>query len=266
MYAHAQHMNAASSHHSAASDGGAGGGVSYEMQHFEDEYNDISGFEDIVVNVDDFEVNGGGASSQVVAQPDQLTFSFRGEVYVFDAVSERKVQEVMLLLGGPKLSTCALGGDLAYKNERSMMNPGWCSDPKRAEFLNRYRQKRKERCYQTKIRYEVRKKAALRMPRKRGQFVSKDSEELFSDEEEPTQDESQIYAFCQHCGTSSSATPTMRRGPFGPRSLCNACGLFWANKGIMRNLSKRVQFDARSLVDEDDSDTEYPLCSAPPKS
>lgn len=35
---------------------------------------------------------------------------------------------------------------------------------------------------------------------------------------------------CTHCGISSKSTPMMRRGPSGPRSLCNACGLFWANK------------------------------------
>lgn len=35
---------------------------------------------------------------------------------------------------------------------------------------------------------------------------------------------------CMHCGTSSKSTPMMRRGPAGPRTLCNACGLKWANK------------------------------------
>ncbi|CAJ1974044.1 unnamed protein product [Sphenostylis stenocarpa] len=30
----------------------------------------------------------------------------------------------------------------------------------------------------------------------------------------------------------------MRRGPAGPRTLCNACGLMWANKGTLRDLSK----------------------------
>lgn len=35
---------------------------------------------------------------------------------------------------------------------------------------------------------------------------------------------------CHHCGISASSTPMMRRGPNGPRTLCNACGLVWANK------------------------------------
>lgn len=35
---------------------------------------------------------------------------------------------------------------------------------------------------------------------------------------------------CLHCGVSENNTPAMRRGPAGPRTLCNACGLMWANK------------------------------------
>ncbi len=35
---------------------------------------------------------------------------------------------------------------------------------------------------------------------------------------------------CVHCGIGERLTPMMRRGPAGPRTLCNACGLMWANK------------------------------------
>uniref|UniRef100_A0A2P2IWV8 GATA-type domain-containing protein n=1 Tax=Rhizophora mucronata TaxID=61149 RepID=A0A2P2IWV8_RHIMU len=45
-------------------------------------------------------------------------------------------------------------------------------------------------------------------------------------------------AVCRHCGISEKSTPMMRRGPEGPRTLCNACGLMWANKGTLRDLSK----------------------------
>ncbi|KAF3326521.1 protein FAR1-RELATED SEQUENCE 5-like isoform X2 [Carex littledalei] len=38
---------------------------------------------------------------------------------------------------------------------------------------------------------------------------------------------------CLRCGISANATPHMRRGPEGPRTLCNACGIAWA-KGKMR--------------------------------
>lgn len=43
---------------------------------------------------------------------------------------------------------------------------------------------------------------------------------------------------CVHCGIGERSTPMMRRGPSGPRTLCNACGLMWANKGVLRDLSK----------------------------
>ncbi|GMQ01471.1 hypothetical protein CsSME_00048107 [Camellia sinensis var. sinensis] len=48
----------------------------------------------------------------------------------------------------------------------------------------------------------------------------------------------QLFHLCTHCGISSKSTPMMRRGPAGPRTLCNACGLKWANKGVLRDLSK----------------------------
>lgn len=48
-----------------------------------------------------------------------------------------------------------------------------------------------------------------------------------------------IFSYrCRHCGTSSKLTPMMRRGPAGPRTLCNACGLKWANKVCAIHLAK----------------------------
>lgn len=32
---------------------------------------------------------------------------------------------------------------------------------------------------------------------------------------------------CSHCGVVSHETPMMRNGPIGPKTLCNACGLYW---------------------------------------
>ncbi|KAJ4783065.1 Protein FAR1-RELATED SEQUENCE 5 [Rhynchospora pubera] len=40
---------------------------------------------------------------------------------------------------------------------------------------------------------------------------------------------------CLRCGISANATPHMRKGPDGPRTLCNACGIAWA-KGKMRKV------------------------------
>lgn len=45
---------------------------------------------------------------------------------------------------------------------------------------------------------------------------------------------------CLRCGISSKSTPHMRRGPEGPRTLCNACGIAWTKtlnkQGKMRKL------------------------------
>uniref|UniRef100_A0A453IXW0 GATA-type domain-containing protein n=1 Tax=Aegilops tauschii subsp. strangulata TaxID=200361 RepID=A0A453IXW0_AEGTS len=38
---------------------------------------------------------------------------------------------------------------------------------------------------------------------------------------------------CLRCGISANATPHMRRGPMGRRTLCNACGIAWAKVGTM---------------------------------
>ncbi|XP_019255577.1 PREDICTED: GATA transcription factor 25-like isoform X4 [Nicotiana attenuata] len=53
-----------------------------------------------------------------------------------------------------------------------------------------------------------------------------------------TQHSETVPVKCHHCGVSENCTPAMRRGPDGPRTLCNACGLKWANKGTLRDLSK----------------------------
>ncbi|XP_057977174.1 GATA transcription factor 24-like isoform X2 [Malania oleifera] len=169
---------------------------------------------------------------------DQLTLSFQGEVYVFDAVSPDKVQAVLLLLGGYEVPS---GAPVAMtpNNHRGLGDlPGRLSQPQRAASLNRFREKRKERCFDKKIRYNVRKEVALRMQRKKGQFTS--SKASFEEVGSPSsdcnttqgsaQDDSIQETLCTNCGTSSKSTPMMRRGPAGPRTLCNACGLKWANK------------------------------------
>ncbi|KAK9988939.1 hypothetical protein SO802_029178 [Lithocarpus litseifolius] len=178
---------------------------------------------------------------------DQLTLSFQGEVYVFDAVSPDKVQAVLLLLGGYEIPSGIPAVGTIPLNQRGMNDfSGRSIQPQRAASLSRFREKRKERCFDKKIRYNVRKEVALRMQRKKGQFTSSKaiSEELgsdssvFSTTQGSGQDDSMQETICTHCGISSKSTPMMRRGPAGPRTLCNACGLKWANKGILRDLSK----------------------------
>ncbi|EFJ14475.1 hypothetical protein SELMODRAFT_120328 [Selaginella moellendorffii] len=46
------------------------------------------------------------------------------------------------------------------------------SKVRREAALNKFRQKRKERCFEKKVRYQSRKRLAEQRPRVRGQFVS----------------------------------------------------------------------------------------------
>ncbi|RZC15862.1 GATA transcription factor 25-like [Glycine soja] len=174
----------------------------------------------------------------------QLTLSFRGQVYVFDAVTPDKVQAVLLLLGGNELTSGSQCAELSSRNQTGEEEyPAKCSLPHRAASLNRFRQKRKERCFDKKVRYSVRQEVALRMHRNKGQFTSsknQDGTNSWGSDQESGQDAVQSETLCcTHCGISSKSTPMMRKGPSGPRSLCNACGLFWANRGTLRDLSKR---------------------------
>ncbi|XP_052175766.1 GATA transcription factor 28-like [Diospyros lotus] len=181
---------------------------------------------------------------------DQLTLSFQGQVYVFDSVSPEKVQAVLLLLGGrevpPSMPTVPMGTD---PNNRGLSStPQRFSAPQRLASLIRFREKRKERNFDKKIRYSVRKEVALRMQRNKGQFTSSKPNHDGSASAVTSWDSNQSWGLdggsqqqeiiCRHCGISEKSTPMMRRGPEGPRTLCNACGLMWANKGTLRDLSK----------------------------
>ncbi|KAJ0078448.1 hypothetical protein Patl1_37106 [Pistacia atlantica] len=154
------------------------------------------------------------------------------------------VQAVLLLLGGYEIPSAIPAIGTVPVNQKDGLDFSARSiQPQRVASLNRFREKRKERCFDKKIRYNVRKEVALRMQRKKGQFTSAKAS---SDEVGSTSsgwngagpDESAQEISCTHCGISSKSTPMMRRGPAGPRSLCNACGLKWANKGVLREVSR----------------------------
>uniref|UniRef100_A0A7N0TYZ6 Uncharacterized protein n=1 Tax=Kalanchoe fedtschenkoi TaxID=63787 RepID=A0A7N0TYZ6_KALFE len=180
----------------------------------------------------------------------QLTLSFQGQVYVFDSVSPDKVQAVLLLLGGQELpSTMSTSTVLNPQGSRGISGmPQRLSVSQRLASLTRFKEKRKERNFEKKIRYTVRKEVALRMNRNKGQFTSSKPNTDDSGSGVTSWGSSQNWASdgsgsqqaaaCRHCGTSGKDTPMMRRGPEGPRTLCNACGLMWANKGTLKDLSK----------------------------
>lgn len=222
---------------------------------------------------------------------DQLSISFQGEVFVYDSVPPEKVQAVLLLLGGYEIPSGVPNVTIAAQKKKGLGDfATGINIPHRAASLIRFREKKKERNYDKKIRYNVRKEVALRMQRRKGQFMSSkvrpeglaSASSSWRAEGNPGRDESLPEIICTHCGTSSRFTPMMRRGPDGPRTLCNACGLTWANKGTLRPISKatfagqksmQVQFVANSAaaqgedhgsnsgkdIEELDTDTDQPL-------
>ncbi|KAJ4716780.1 GATA transcription factor [Melia azedarach] len=173
----------------------------------------------------------------------ELTIAFEGEVYVFPAVTPQKVQALLLLLGESDIpSTVPI---LDSSPQQDIMGVGSASHgsklSQRFASLVRFREKRKERCFEKKIRYSCRKEVAQRMQRKNGQFASSKDSFTASVKLNPnngTAATESVSQMCQHCGISAKLTPAMRRGPAGPRTLCNACGLMWANKGTLKDLTK----------------------------
>ncbi|KAG6742583.1 hypothetical protein POTOM_053504 [Populus tomentosa] len=172
----------------------------------------------------------------------------------------KKVQAVLFLLGEPETSTIAPNSEFfLQQNARSAGDASQgLKFSRRIASLERFREKRKERCFEKKVRYTCRKEVALRMHRKKGQFAS--SNDCYSTDTgnwEPSNgmpNPEFVLLRCQHCGISAKDTPAMRRGPAGPRTLCNACGLMWANKGTLRDLNKggrHISFNQNEpIVDE----------------
>lgn len=197
-------------------------------------------------------------SSLIRRRTSELTIAFEGEVYVFPAVTPDKVQAVLLLLGGCDMSTSVPTSEFLLQQHNMTLGDPSCGQKisHRIASLVRFREKRKERCFDKKIRYTCRKEVAQRMHRKNGQFVSlKDRYKLAAANWDPidgTPPPECVPRSCQHCGTSEKSTPAMRRGPSGPRTLCNACGLMWANKGTLRDLSK----GGRIIPFQSDPDTQ----------
>ncbi|OAY45208.1 GATA transcription factor 19 isoform X1 [Manihot esculenta] len=232
-------------------DGGLDGG--------EEEEGVMNGVEEVpqMSSMDFKSSNGCMAQS---ARTSELTIAFEGEVYVFPAVTPQKVQAVLLLLGGTDTPASVPSSEfLLQQNAGVYNNVGDASRgsklSRRIASLVRFREKRKERCFEKKIRYTCRKEVAQRMHRKNGQFAS--LKDCYSTDAgsnwEPnsgTPHSESASRRCQHCGISEKDTPAMRRGPAGPRTLCNACGLMWANKGTLRDLTKggrHISFDQNEL-------------------
>ncbi|XP_022763629.1 GATA transcription factor 19-like isoform X2 [Durio zibethinus] len=216
----------------------------------------INGAHEVVMNGVMSSVNhgngvGGGGFVQAT-RTSELTIAFEGEVYVFPAVTSEKVQAVLLLLGGHDASINVPSSEFLLQEKAVGDSSRGSKLSRRIASLVRFREKRKERCFEKKIRYTCRKEVAQRMHRKNGQFASLkecyNSADGSWDQSDNTPESA--LGSCQHCGISEKLTPAMRRGPAGPRTLCNACGLMWANKGTLRDLRKggrNAHFDSNEL-------------------
>jgi len=166
-----------------------------------------------------------------------LTLSYQGDQWVFEAVHPEKFHAIMRILAGPRTA----GG--AGKHSHDL--PARMPQSQRLRSLARFREKRKDRRYDKRIRYTVRKEVAQKMNRNKGQFAS--ARALEGGMDGPGADGEDIgfgighggpERTCKHCAAAEGTTPMMRRGPDGPRTLCNACGLMWANKNKLRDLTK----------------------------
>ncbi|KAJ7968315.1 GATA transcription factor [Quillaja saponaria] len=211
------------------------------------------------------EAPGSGGSSgtdNCVLSPrtSELAISFEGEVFVFPAVTPEKVQAVLLLLGACDMPDNVPSSKIVlHQNGRGMNDALRSSKQKRRmASLVRFREKQKERCFEKKIMYTCRREVAQRMHRKNGKFASSKDCYNSSPENLESRDGSCCVESserrCHHCGISEKSTPAMRRGPAGPRSLCNACGLMWANKGTLRDLTK-----AGRIIPFDQNEPETPV-------
>ncbi|KAI8548456.1 hypothetical protein RHMOL_Rhmol07G0275100 [Rhododendron molle] len=105
---------------------------------------------------------GGGVAAAAASRTSELTLSFEGEVYVFPAVTPEKVQAVLLLLGGREIPTAVPTVDVPFDSNKKGVdnNPKHSNLSRRIASLVRFREKRKERCFDKKIRYTVRKEVA----------------------------------------------------------------------------------------------------------
>lgn len=185
----------------------------------------------------------GRANAVQGVQPSQLVLSYQGDCWVFDSVSPQKVESIISILNGqnqeaekskgpdPPQAPQVVVADSPRPNSQSIQ---------RMISLNRFREKRKERNYEHKVRYSVRKEVAERMSRKNGQFAAKERFLSMNGGMDNTGMTGEMMgkavANCVHCGTSKDSTPMMRKGPSGPQTLCNACGLMWANKGTLHRV------------------------------
>jgi hypothetical protein len=131
----------------------------------DDDPADEEGLDEAVMHSDGGQEEGPPQALSVRSQGStQLTLSYQSEVYVFDTVPPEKVQAVLLLLGGREIPPGMSGNNMSYHNHHKGLTelPARMDMPHRLASLTRFREKRKERCFDKKIRYSVRAEVAQR--------------------------------------------------------------------------------------------------------
>ncbi|KAM7479041.1 hypothetical protein LguiA_027254 [Lonicera macranthoides] len=119
----------------------------------------------VPIGVDDQVVRNGSKLRTILpSRTGELTISFEGQVHVFPAVAPEKVRAVLLLLGGCEIPRSI--STSAFFLQDSNKNIGDVSKHldlyPRTVSLVRFRRKKKDRCFEKKIRYSCRKELAQR--------------------------------------------------------------------------------------------------------
>ncbi|KAJ0010002.1 hypothetical protein Pint_33454 [Pistacia integerrima] len=148
--------NSNNHHHSAAQNDAEEAGLFDSEREVKEE-------EAQVWSVNHEDTNGRPGSTEST-RTGELTLSFEGEVYVFPAVAPQKVQALLLLLGECDIPAAVPNSEsFLQENVKVVGNASHGSKlSRRIASLMRFREKRKERCFEKKIRYSCRKEVAER--------------------------------------------------------------------------------------------------------
>ncbi|KAH9697239.1 GATA transcription factor 24 [Citrus sinensis] len=205
---------------------------------------------------------GSSVQSSTSTRTSELTVAYEGEVYVFPAVTPHKVQALLLLLGECDIPSTVPSS--AFAQPQNIMSGGSASNGSKLS------QRIASLCY---VRHCDLLSIGLllyfsaRMQRKNGQFTSsKATFNIASANSNPSNGSAppeSVSRICQHCGISEKLTPAMRRGPAGPRTLCNACGLMWANKETSSDIKPATTEAENSYANQDEQGSPHETKPAP---
>ncbi len=130
----------------------------------------------------------------------------------------------------------------------------------RERELELERERERERQLERQRERERQQREAEQLERERAE--AERAEQLSRQEKEKAEKEAAIAAAEKHVsnqvclGCSATSTPEWRRGPMGPRTLCNACGLVYAKMMKKRITSMRGNQEVEYSSSEESSTIE----------